>query len=76
MPRAIKEAHPDYGIKRVWSTLKEEKNWDVSEKRVKKVMQENGLVANDPSPADGGEAPAESDEKKKSASVSIQEVAI
>jgi hypothetical protein len=32
-----KTAHPDYGIKRIWTFLKEEKQWLVSEKRVKQV---------------------------------------
>eukprot|EP00290_Baffinella_frigidus_P011395 CAMPEP_0180164418 /NCGR_PEP_ID=MMETSP0986-20121125/30369_1 /TAXON_ID=697907 /ORGANISM="non described non described, Strain CCMP2293" /LENGTH=75 /DNA_ID=CAMNT_0022115213 /DNA_START=54 /DNA_END=278 /DNA_ORIENTATION=+ len=42
--RGIKEGNPEFGIKRVWSTLKENNGLDVSEKRVKKVMQENGLT--------------------------------
>lgn len=40
LTEAIKNAkatYPDYGIKRIWTFLKEEKKWDVSEKRVKKV---------------------------------------
>jgi hypothetical protein len=40
LTQAIKDtktAHPDYGIKRIWTFLKEEKQWLVSEKRVKQV---------------------------------------
>jgi len=37
LARAIKEGNPEFGIKRVWSTLKESNGFDVSEKRVKKV---------------------------------------
>jgi hypothetical protein len=38
----VKAKNPDFGVKRVWTVLKE-KGWVVSEARVKKVMQENGL---------------------------------
>mmetsp|Transcript_27199 Transcript_27199/g.42519 ORF Transcript_27199/g.42519 Transcript_27199/m.42519 type:complete len:454 (+) Transcript_27199:509-1870(+) len=44
---AIKEAkgaHPDYGIKRIWTLMKDDKGWQVSEKRVKAIMQEHGLT--------------------------------
>mmetsp|Transcript_51905 Transcript_51905/g.105681 ORF Transcript_51905/g.105681 Transcript_51905/m.105681 type:complete len:461 (-) Transcript_51905:300-1682(-) len=51
--KSIKVEFPDYGIKRVWTTLKEQNGWEVSEKRVKKFMQESGLTA-----AEGGEAGA------------------
>jgi hypothetical protein len=37
-----KAQNPDFGVKRVWTLLKE-KGWVVSEARVKKVMQESGL---------------------------------
>jgi hypothetical protein len=40
LTQAIKDtkaAHPDFGIKRIWTYLKEEKQWLVSEKRVKQV---------------------------------------
>eukprot|EP00961_Rhodomonas_salina_P216285 2921368-Rhodomonas_salina.2 len=50
----IKTQFPDYGIKRVWTYLKEEKSWQVSEKRVKSTMQENGLTeGGGPAAADG-----------------------
>lgn len=43
--REIKDANPDFGIKRIWSTIKEGKaEWEVSEKRIKKIMQDNGLT--------------------------------
>ena len=40
--RDAKSQNPDFGVKRVWTLLKE-KGWVVSEARVKKIMQENGL---------------------------------
>ncbi|EKX45927.1 hypothetical protein GUITHDRAFT_138748 [Guillardia theta CCMP2712] len=33
-----KEEHPDFGIARIRNTLKEERGWELSEKRVKKAM--------------------------------------
>ena len=33
----VKAANPEYGIKRVLTFLKDEKKWNVSEKRVKAV---------------------------------------
>ena len=40
----MKAQHPDYGIKRIWTSLKETKGIDVSEKRVRKCMQDNSLI--------------------------------
>ena len=64
----VKQENPDFGIKRVWTTLKE-KGMEVSEKRVKKFMQEHGLTES----SGGSEAAAEggdgtemtSEERKK-----------
>jgi hypothetical protein len=41
--RQARACNPDYGVKRIWLLMKE-KNWIVSEQRVKKIMQEIGLV--------------------------------
>jgi methionyl aminopeptidase len=71
--KEIKAANPDFGIKRVWSTLKESKGMEVSEKRVKKFMQENGLTESNSGgtegAGDGGEGSEQTAEqqKKKSA---------
>eukprot|EP00802_Teleaulax_amphioxeia_P012277 Tamp_12316.p1 GENE.Tamp_12316~~Tamp_12316.p1 ORF type:complete len:459 (+),score=128.28 Tamp_12316:3-1379(+) len=68
--KTIKAENPDFGIKRVWTTLKEGQGLEVSEKRVKKIMQENGLTeggaggAAEPA-AEGGELTAEQQKKKK-----------
>ena len=43
--REAKSQNPDFGVKRIWTLLKE-KGWVISEQRVKKVMQENGLSEN------------------------------
>lgn len=43
--RKVKGEFPDFGIKRVWTYLKETNGYEVSEKRVKKVMQENGMTS-------------------------------
>ena len=51
--KQIKSANPEFGIKRVWQALKETKGMEVSEKRVKKFMQENGMTEG------GGAAAAE-----------------
>ena len=51
--KQIKAANPEFGIKRVWQALKETKGMEVSEKRVKKFMQENGMTEG------GGAAAAE-----------------
>ncbi|KAJ1481418.1 hypothetical protein T484DRAFT_1807481 [Baffinella frigidus] len=51
--KEVKGANPEYGIKRIWTFLKDEKKWSVSEKRVKTLMQENNLVE-----ASGGDASA------------------
>lgn len=65
----MKESNPDYGIKRIWTFLKEDKGWEVSEKRVKKCMQDNNLTSVEAGgvEADGG---GEADDKKKIANVS------
>ena len=34
----IRTEHPDFGIKRIWSLLKAEHGWEISEKRVKKFL--------------------------------------
>ena len=41
--RQARVCNPDYGVKRIWVLMKE-KNWIVSEQRVKKIMQEIGMV--------------------------------
>ena len=47
-----KAQNPDFGVKRIWTLLKE-KGWVVSEQRVKKVMQENGLSENSSANSNG-----------------------
>eukprot|EP00960_Hanusia_phi_P042257 755393-Hanusia_phi.AAC.2 len=44
--KELKAANPEFGIKKVWTNLKEGKGWQVSEKRVKSAMQEHGLIEN------------------------------
>eukprot|EP00960_Hanusia_phi_P053992 762517-Hanusia_phi.AAC.2 len=84
--REVKEEHPDFGIKRVWSFLKETKNLEVSEKKVKKIMQENGLIMQDNAsseskPEEGNEEEGKDDKegeeakKKKNAKKKKQEKA-
>ncbi len=47
---AIKQEHADYGIKKVHSeALVRNPNWTLSENRVKKFMQDNGMSASLPS---------------------------
>ncbi len=60
--RDAKAQNPDFGVKRIWTLLKE-KGWVVSEQRVKKVMQENGLSENNS--ANGAGAPNGSDKEKQ-----------
>jgi len=68
--KTIKAENPDFGIKRVWTTLKEGQGLEVSEKRVKKIMQENGLTeggaggAAEPA-AEGGELTARSRRRRR-----------
>mmetsp|Transcript_23889 Transcript_23889/g.35080 ORF Transcript_23889/g.35080 Transcript_23889/m.35080 type:complete len:448 (+) Transcript_23889:366-1709(+) len=71
--KVIKAENPDFGVKRVWATLKESKCMEVSEKRVKKFMQENGLTessgaadgAGEVAGGEGGDLTAEQLKKKK-----------
>lgn len=49
---AIKLSHPDYGVKRILTTLGEDQPaWSVSEKRLKKVLQAQGLMNRADAPA-------------------------
>ena len=68
--KAVKAENPEFGIKRVWTTLKE-KGMVVSENRVKKIMKENGLTEEGPAgtadPAEGGGKKKGKDKDKDSA---------
>ena len=57
--RAIKAENPDFGIKRVWTTLTEKQGMVVSEKRVKKFMQDNGFTKAEVGDGEGREPTAE-----------------
>ena len=61
--RAIKAENPDFGIKRVWTTLTEKQGMVVSEKRVKKFMQDNGCT--NAEGASGGEGREPTAEQQK-----------
>ena len=61
--RAIKAENPDFGIKRVWTTLTEKQGMVVSEKRVKKFMQDNGFT--NAEGAGGGEGRESTAEQQK-----------
>ena len=52
--RDIKEKNPDFGIKKVFQAVKDaHSDWEISEKRVKKFMQDHGLTNADSSAAGG-----------------------
>jgi hypothetical protein len=54
----VKAQNAEFGIKRIWTFLKDEKKWSVSEKRVKALMQEHNLVeASGEQNAPGAEVP-------------------
>ena len=61
--RDAKTQNPDFGVKRIWTLLKE-KGWVVSEQRVKKIMQENGLSENNS--ANGAAVPNGNEKEKQS----------
>ena len=43
--RSIKDAHPDYGVKRVFKELNARNPaWKVNERKVQKVMRNNGML--------------------------------
>eukprot|EP00961_Rhodomonas_salina_P054135 726818-Rhodomonas_salina.3 len=41
MRRQVKAANPEFGVPRIRTTLKESRQWEVSEKRIKKVPSPN-----------------------------------
>jgi len=43
--KELKVAHPEMGVKKIFTEIKgSHDDWELSEKRVKKIMQDNGLV--------------------------------
>ncbi len=38
--REIRNEYPEFGVKRIWGKLKETKTWELSEKRVQKLLKE------------------------------------
>jgi hypothetical protein len=67
-----KTQNPDFGVKRVWTLLKE-KGWVVSEQRVKKVMQENGLSENTSANTNGTANGSDKDKNNQSATASVRD---
>ena len=65
----VKAKNPDFGVKRVWSLLKE-KGWVISEARVKKVMQESGLSESTAPTGAGSGAEKEKADQSAQAAVS------
>ena len=43
--KALKVDHPFWGYRRVWAWLKYRENLLINQKRVRRVMKENGLMA-------------------------------
>ena len=43
--KALKADHPFWGYRRVWAWLKYRENLLINQKRVRRVMKENGLMA-------------------------------
>jgi hypothetical protein len=41
---AVKAAHPDYGLARLRTHIKDAHGWELSEKRVKKVLEGDGRI--------------------------------
>ena len=64
--REAKTQNPDFGVKRIWGLLKD-KGWLVSEQRVKKVMQEIGLIESITNGADSIAKDSEYIKEKKNA---------